>query len=599
MDIRKQFSPAGGIAAASRPGEDDDTMPGPSKATDEDKLSEADTDKVDKSRENEVERGCEITNDPPPDNSNPSTTNRDQSCFIHLHRDGRHLVYCGPCSKESCLVKRFAPKGKLPPITLSTGTVYRKPVTDGHVKSEMHRQVMRKQRLDSLSRIEVAQVSHLDKLISTANEHLANKIGSLLIHVYGDGKKLSLSANSFPIRVVTSIKSHSFNFNNPSQEAILDKDLQYVTPKSHFELLKCIVESDRQSLSQKIHNSIAISLRCDGSVDRTQIDKIYVLAKLITMTGDEETVFLGAHEPETRGAQGVFNVVEQACNNTVGKEVTQEIFSNMSSIVTDGASVNTGDNKGIWAAFDRTESEVPKMKIWCAVHRSQLAWKSITGKYGISEISHLSQTLGGISSFFHTSGVRTRELNALAAKHGLKCCALPRVFEVRWTEFTSSLINAILTSWRVLVLYFQESKDKATSGFLMLLTNKCVLELMAFVADVLAVFSRFQKKIQSDSVTLLDLDTEISLVTSKLVKVKETPLLGGWVETLQTQLDSTEEDGQTTYRLKNIALGEEKGGRTKDHHLCVTGKGTMEPNKTSLCSPCQSSWYSGLTVISM
>ena len=72
--------------------------------------------------------------------------------------------------------------------------------------------------------------------------------------------------------------------------------------------------------------------------------------------------------------------------------------------------------------------------------------------------------------------------------------------------------------------------------------------------------------------TLLDLDTEISLVTSKLAKVKETPLLGGWVETLQTQLDSTEEDGQTTYRLKNITLGEEKGRRTKDHHLFVTGK---------------------------
>ena len=559
MDIRKWFSPAGGVA--SKPGEDDDTMPGTSTAADEDKQSEADTESVeDESREYELERstseGSENTNDPPADNSNPSTTNSDQGCFVHLHRHGRHLVYCDPCMKESHVVKRYAPKGKLPPITLPRGTVYRKAVTDVHVKSEMHRQVMKKQRLDSLSRMEVAQVSHLDKLISTANEDLANKIGSLLILVYGDGKKLSLSANSFPMRVVTYRKSHSFSFNDPSQEVKLDKDLQYVTPASHLELLKCIVESDRQSLSQKIHNSIAISLRCDGSVDRTQVDKIYVLAKLITVSGDEDTIFLGAHEPETRGAHGVFNAVEQACNNTVGKEATQKIFSNMSSIVTDGASVNTGDKNGIWAAFDRIESEVPKMKIWCAVHRSQLAWKSITGKYGINEISHLIQTLSGISSFFHTSGVRTRELNALAVKQGLKCCALPRVFEIRWTEFTLSLVNAILTSWHVLVLYFRESEDKAAHGFLTLLTNKSVLELMAFVADVLAVFSRFQKKIQSDSVTLLNLDIETSLVTSNLAKLKETPLLGGWVATLQTQLESTEEEGHATYRLKNIILGE-------------------------------------------
>ena len=67
--------------------------------------------------------------------------------------------------KESHVVKRYAPKGKLPPITLPRGTVYRKAVTDVHVKSEMHRQVMKKERLDSLSRMEVAQVSHLDKLI--------------------------------------------------------------------------------------------------------------------------------------------------------------------------------------------------------------------------------------------------------------------------------------------------------------------------------------------------------------------------------------------------------------------------------------------------
>lgn len=71
------------------------------------------------------------------------------------------LVYCGLYREEFHLVKRYAGNGKLPPITLPTGTVYRKAVADGHVRSEMHRQVMKKQRLDSLSRMKVAQVSHL------------------------------------------------------------------------------------------------------------------------------------------------------------------------------------------------------------------------------------------------------------------------------------------------------------------------------------------------------------------------------------------------------------------------------------------------------
>ena len=131
----------------------------------------------------------------------------------------------------------------------------------------------------------------------------------------------------------------------------------------------------------------------------------------------------------------------------------------------------------------------------------------------------------------------------------MKCCVLPQVFEVRL-----SLLNAILTSWNTLVLYFRESEEKATKDYYTLLTNNSVLELMAFVADVLAVFSRFQKKLQSHTVTLLDLDTQTSVVTSNLVELKDTPLLVGWVATLETQIKSTEEDGHTMCTLKNITL---------------------------------------------
>jgi len=227
------------------------------------------------------------------------------------------------------------------------------------------------------------------KAISKTNEELANKIGSLFIHVYGDGKKLTLSANYFPMRVVLSRESQSFNFNDESKEAKLDQNLQYVSPVSHLEMLKCIVEADRASLSKKIEQSIAISLRCDGSVDRTQLDKIFVMAKVVSKTGEDETVFLGAAEPDIIGAQGHFNAVKTACKNTVGEPTTEYIFQNMSSIVTDGASVNTGERNGLWALFDSIDSEIPKLKIWCAVHRTQLAWKSVTDL--VSEVSHLLQ----------------------------------------------------------------------------------------------------------------------------------------------------------------------------------------------------------------
>jgi len=53
-------------------------------------------------------------------------------------------------------------------------------------------------------------------------------------------------------------------------------DFQYLTPTLHPELLECTVECDRQRVRDAIvKDTFALSIRCDGSVDWTQIDKIF------------------------------------------------------------------------------------------------------------------------------------------------------------------------------------------------------------------------------------------------------------------------------------------------------------------------------------
>lgn len=37
-----------------------------------------------------------------------------------------------------------------------------------------------------------------------------------------------------------------------------------------------------------MNNELAIALRCDGSVDRSQIDKIYVKIQVVNKSGKEE-----------------------------------------------------------------------------------------------------------------------------------------------------------------------------------------------------------------------------------------------------------------------------------------------------------------------
>jgi hypothetical protein len=94
-----------------------------------------------------------------------------------------------------------------------------------------------------------------------------------------------------------------------------------------------------------MNNVLTISLRCDGSIDRTQIDKIYVLIKVVNKSGKEEHFFLGTGEVCKRGAQGILEAIETGCINILAIELSEYVFKNMSSIVTDGDSVNIGERR--------------------------------------------------------------------------------------------------------------------------------------------------------------------------------------------------------------------------------------------------------------
>ena len=72
-------------------------------------------------------------------------------------------------------------------------------------------------------------------------------------------------------------------------------------------------------VAKMLHDTLSLSVRCDGSVERTQIDKIVVMAKVVTITGEEEEYFLGAAKPQERGAKGMCAAVQEACTFVVGE----------------------------------------------------------------------------------------------------------------------------------------------------------------------------------------------------------------------------------------------------------------------------------------
>ena len=143
---------------------------------------------------------------------------------------------------------------------------------------------------------------------------------------------------------------------------------------------------------------------------------------------------------------------------------------------------------------------VPLLKIWCVVHRSQLAWKNVTEN--VDELKILIQELKSLSTYFHTSGVRTRERQAIENEYKLTVRRYPEYFQIRFTEFLHELADSHLASWNATILYFDKNvQESEARGFLTFMKDKFKLQLTDFVADVLAVFKRYQKTIRDYSLS--------------------------------------------------------------------------------------------------
>ncbi|CAB4033361.1 Hypothetical predicted protein [Paramuricea clavata] len=172
-------------------------------------------------------------------------------------------------------------------------------------------------------KLHMTSLTPTGRALSIADAQLAVKAGSLFFHVYHSAKRLTLSVNSFPSCVVVSRIASAFSFDDWSIND-MPNDFQYFSPSAHREFLKCIVKSDRNSLASNMSNSLVISLRCDTSVDRTQIDKTYIMAKTIPRDGKENNIFFGAGEPNERGAVGVHKAILSACSAILGENTEGE-----------------------------------------------------------------------------------------------------------------------------------------------------------------------------------------------------------------------------------------------------------------------------------
>lgn len=506
-------------------------------------------------------------------------TKETDPCFKFWNVPGHRQIHCEICFKHPLLVKLWGPS-QIPPITKTEGAQFRRNTVEHHLNSVYHKKCVEAEKMRVLTDCSTRNTGTvLEKMISKAHQQIANTIGSHALMIYNDAKRLTLSAYSWPSRALSNEFGRLFDFNDPTtnKESMIKTNLQYLNPKMHAEIMESIVASESELIKRKIEESIAMSLRVDGSVDRMNIDKIYILAKLVNREGSLETVFIGVGQQKKRYAAGLYEAIKTTINN-ISPGLYDTVLNKMSSLVTDGASINTGEHKGLWALIDRDlelsqrEFKQVILKLWCAAHRSDLALKDLSKD--VPELSTFLSNMTKISSYFGKSGLRVAALHKIAEDNDLPFLRLPRYFEVRWSQFTHQLLSSILTSWHALVLYFSSENAAEAVWYHNLLRNYVNLRMLSFTTDLIFTYQRFQKKLQANDLNLVSLKKHLTDMQSAIDEFDVGPIPGGWEHTLMRSVDVTEcwdenDSPYEIYTLKGEELTSDRekraaSNRTKD-----------------------------------
>lgn len=237
-------------------------------------------------------------------------------CMDLFYVDEVRYMRCNVCIEFPEIVRQHCML-KFPSIAMQTGTKYRSDVYRDHISKSFHVECPRARNLKFLNKSALT-VALMDVAVRRANSERADYLGNLLINVFTDAKKLTVSGWNWPARYMTSEAGIAFRSNETQPTIPPNINLSYINPPKHLEHLDCIVLSDYENMKKKMRDALAISLRVDGSVDFTQIDKIYVLCKIINPNGLLELIFVGIGEQIKPGAEGLLKAVTAAIHNLCG-----------------------------------------------------------------------------------------------------------------------------------------------------------------------------------------------------------------------------------------------------------------------------------------
>lgn len=514
------------------------------------------------------------------------------SAYTFLHKfiqveGNRNRVYvnCKICHEFKSEAAKFSKNGNVPlaeGIRID-GNLKLQRIID-HLESQVHSAASEAKKASDLWK----QQSDKHPWVQTLKKHrtgVVNDLIALCMDAYNDSLLETPTARSWPARSLTTIRTKSIQAQlNDSNDWEVELDdykpsgstLHYRDPVIYAEMLHIIGGLEMKRIGEEFENAICIALQIDGSVDRRNQDMKFVVARFVTK--DEPVVlksrFVGAVQPEERGALGLLEATKNAC------EAVMLPAKLLVAVTTDGEAANTGPNAGLWKLLEDYLGH-KLLTIWCFCHRSDLAMESAFAT--VPELKIWLSNVTGLAKYFRTSPSKLKVLQQMFPD----LRAFPAYFEVRFAEHVHNLLSAIVHNLSGCIQFWRDfSTDNKTSkldrsvAVGMLKTWDASTDskqpiMTCLMADISLILQTVQKNLQSGQLILPDVITVKNNALRKLNLMLNDPFPGGLEEKFISRenenndgaVNSTDSDEDSNEVKKQTRGGRQ---RRKTHHSFVT-----------------------------
>lgn len=487
----------------------------------------------------------------------------------------RKGLKCKICYDNIAEAKKYARNGTVPVAdgVRCDGTKELQRIID-HVKGNVHAGA---QQADTARKQWTAQSDKHPwvKILKEHNVQLVSTLIRLAVDVHNDSVTKTLSAWSWPSRSLAQMHAENqvmqyadhgldadFMPFNPPQSA-----LHYRNPDRYREMLSFVSKHELNQVTAALRVADCIALQIDKSVDKYNVDNIFVTARYMDNESFEMKVgFLGECHSEIRGVAGMIDALHTRFKQL---QIDDVIKSKMVGLTTDGESANTGRHGGLWVKMSEY-LERGILTFWCVAHRSDLAFESIESS--VPEFRHWLADVKSVATYFRASSKRQEDIDSIAASEGHSAKHFPRHHEVRFAEHLANVVAAVLsnshamcTHWNSVVKDGENSDKQKARGFLKEWSPTSFnMRMSALTLDILRQFTDLQKEAQRTFVTLPDLMQKRESVLQRLTMMLDKPYPGGREEQFLQSV--------TVAEPEQLGCEIQPTGR-RTHNLYVTSRG--------------------------